>query len=70
MILPSSCPACKVNLEGSEVRESERAIMGSDVKRWSRVQLVVEDKKAKCFKCPDCGGEWDIPWLPKAKSAS
>jgi hypothetical protein len=69
MILPDSCPACKANLEGQTVQEWERAITGSEAKCWSRVQLVVENSKAKCFRCPDCEAEWDIPWLPKEPKA-
>lgn len=69
MILPASCPSCNANLVGSKAEEWERAVTKSDSTHWSRVRLVVENNKAKCFKCPDCEAEWDIPWLRKEPKA-
>lgn len=69
MILPDACPKCKVSLLGPKAGEWDKAIAYSDMQNWSRVQLIVDNGKAVCFKCPDCKGEWDIPWLRKEPKA-
>jgi predicted Zn-ribbon and HTH transcriptional regulator len=64
MILPIKCPHCSFNLEGDEIKTGERALLGSDQTRWSKVQLIVEKGVAVSFRCPECEKEWPVPWMP------
>lgn len=64
MILPMTCPHCSFSLEGELIKTEERALLGSDQTKWSKVQLIVEKGVATAFRCPDCKGEWPVPWMP------
>lgn len=65
MIIPQNCPFCKSDLKGDLIKDEERALVYDDKSFWSRVKVIVEDKKPAAWMCPDCGGEWAIGWLSK-----
>ena len=62
MITPETCPKCGVSLEGEKIHEAEQALPKYSMKHWSRAIIVVEGSKAIGFQCPDCKGEWKMPW--------